>query len=74
MFRAPRPPWPLALVAGILGTVAGAPVAHRISGTHEFHAFQPESFIAGLSGALILLMVIRFVKRRVGPSEPRLFR
>jgi uncharacterized membrane protein YeaQ/YmgE (transglycosylase-associated protein family) len=73
VFRVPRPPFALALAAGVAGTVVGAPIAHRISGEHEFHAFQPESFIAGIIGAFVVLSIVRLVARRVSSSDDRLF-
>ncbi len=69
----PRPPVLLAGAAGVTGMVLGAPVAHRISSGHEFHAFQPESFIAGFVGALLILLVVRRIARRLAPDDRRLF-
>lgn len=73
MLPAPRAPFLLAVAAGVIGMVVGSPVAHRISGGHEFHAFKPESFIAGLVGALVILSVTRIITRRFAPDDRRLF-
>lgn len=73
LFQRGRPGVAVALVAGLMGTVAGSPVAHMVSGDHEFHAFRPESFIAGFLGAILLLALYRGTQERTRGSEPRLF-
>lgn len=69
----PRPPVLAAAAAGVTGMIVGAPVAHRISGGHEFHAFQPESFIAGFVGALLILFLVRGITQKLAPDDRRLF-
>lgn len=68
-----RPGVAVAVMAGVFGTLAGAPVAHAVSGDHEFHAFQPESLIAGFGGAIVLLVFYRVVRSRLAPSERHIF-
>lgn len=69
----PRPGILAATVCGVLGMIIGAPVAHAVSGEHEFHAFRPESFLAAALAALLLLLLFRRVRRRPDAAERRLF-
>ncbi len=73
MFTRERPGIFLALLAGFIGALVGSPIAHRLSGEHGFHAFQPESFIAALTGAVILLWLQQRLCRRGRPRERRIF-
>lgn len=61
------------VVAGLLGTVVGAWLLHRLGGSHQFHAFQPESFVAGLVAALLLLIAYRLLRARIRPQSRRIF-
>lgn len=72
-FRRGPPSIPVALLAGVAGTVVGSPVAHAVSGEHEFHAFRPESFIAAIGGAVVLLWLQRRVVHRADPDDRRIF-
>ncbi|MTD47419.1 hypothetical protein GKE82_25470 [Conexibacter sp. W3-3-2] len=71
MVPEPKPPRAAAVLAGFLGMLSGAPIAHKISADHEFHAFRPESTIAAVAGAYVLLVLLRLVIRRFGASEER---
>lgn len=68
-----RPSVVVALLAGLAGMVAGAPVAHAISGEHEFHAFRPESFLSALVGAVVILWVYRRLRQGAHRGAPRIF-
>lgn len=72
-FRRGRPGIVAAMLAGMVGAVFGSPVVHQISGEHEFHAFRPESFIAAIGGAIVLLWIHRRVRERGHPGDRRLF-
>ncbi|UTI63354.1 GlsB/YeaQ/YmgE family stress response membrane protein [Paraconexibacter antarcticus] len=73
LLRVPRPGIVVAAACGVVGMVIGAPIVHAISGEHEFHAFRPESFIAALLTALVLLLLYRRISRRPDAGERRLF-
>lgn len=68
-----KPNVAIAVLAGILGTVVGAWLVHRIGGSHQFHAFRPESFVAGLGAAIVILFAYRLVRGRLHPDQRRIF-
>ena len=68
-----KPNVAVAVLAGVLGTVVGSWLVHRIGGSHQFHAFRPESLIAGLGTAIVLLFAYRTAKDRLYPDQRRIF-
>ena len=61
----------LNIVVGVVGSFIGGLVVQLVTGTPFTFGWDPTSFVVAIGGALILLLIVGFVRRGTSRPNPR---